>query len=89
MNRNRTLEIVDLFAGAVSHKLLQREGRIKEKHLCQYNQIGNAVPPLLAKAIAERVREATLLARKSAKKSPDLVFGVQGLPCHDGISALS
>ena len=27
-----------------SHKLLQRENRLDEKHLCQYNQIGNAVP---------------------------------------------
>lgn len=36
----------------VSHKLLAREGRTEEKHLCQYNQIGNAVPPLLAKALA-------------------------------------
>ncbi len=39
----------------VSQKLLQREGRLDEKHLGQYNQIGNAVPPLLAQAIAENL----------------------------------
>ncbi len=36
----------------VSQKLLAREGRVEEKHLCQYVQIGNAVPPKLAQAIA-------------------------------------
>ena len=49
----------------VSHKLLQREGRDEEKHLCQYNQIGNAVPPYLAKAIADNL--FTQLSFKSKK----------------------
>lgn len=41
----------------VSHKLLQREGRDGELHLCQYNQIGNAVPPMLAYALGRHLRE--------------------------------
>jgi len=41
----------------VSHKLLQREERLSEKFLCQYNQIGNAVPPLLARAVALHLRK--------------------------------
>ncbi|MBT3069460.1 DNA cytosine methyltransferase [Rhodomicrobium sp. Az07] len=40
----------------VSTKLLAREKREEELHLCQYNQIGNAVPPLLAYNLAMQLR---------------------------------
>jgi len=38
-----------------SHSLLRRENRLDEIGLCQYNQIGNAVPPILSRVIAKHV----------------------------------
>jgi len=42
----------------MSRNLLEREGRYDEIGLSQYNQIGNAVPPLLAEALGKAIRES-------------------------------
>ena len=41
----------------ISSKLLKQLGKEDENFLSQYNQIGNAVPPLLAKVVASRIYE--------------------------------
>lgn len=40
-----------------SHSLLKRENRLDEIGLCQYNQIGNAVSPILSKRIARHLEQ--------------------------------
>jgi len=41
----------------ISNKLLQSQGKEDQINLSQYNQVGNAVPPLLARAVGKRLKQ--------------------------------
>jgi DNA (cytosine-5)-methyltransferase 1 len=49
-----------------SHSLLRRENRLDEIGLCQYNQIGNAIPPLLSKVVAQHLEQWDKIALRKA-----------------------
>ncbi len=51
----------------ISSNLLKQLGKEDENFLSQYNQIGNAVPPLLAKAVATRVFDFIEECKKAKK----------------------
>ncbi|MDG1332183.1 MAG: DNA cytosine methyltransferase [Crocinitomicaceae bacterium] len=60
----------------ISKKLLQRLGKDYSDRLSQYNQVGNAVPPLLSKAIAEHIKQFIFEAEMTKRKNKRKIKGV-------------
>ena len=52
----------------MSSTFLKKYGREHEDYLSQYNQIGNAVPPLLGKAVGEGLRTAIVTDRTNSSE---------------------
>jgi DNA (cytosine-5)-methyltransferase 1 len=56
----------------MSSSFLKAYGREHENHLSQYNQIGNAVPPMLAEAIGVRLAQLADCLEHSASNKPPI-----------------
>ena len=57
----------------VSSKLLLKKGRVEDNFLSQYNQIGNAVPPLLSYNIAKHLEAFLRMVNRKITKPSEAV----------------
>lgn len=68
-----------LFKGkrtVISSKLLEKKGRLDENYLSQYNQIGNAVPPLLSYNIAKHIKSFLRFEEQKKLSEVDLAITI-------------